>query len=270
MPLTMQPYLRLAIALITMALPSIALAQAAASPVTGIVIMHGKGGSPARLVNTLADALERKGYLVANLEMPWSGKRDYDVDVTRADQEVSAALEALRSKGAKKVFVAGHSQGGVYALHYAGKYPIDGVIAMAPGGNTNTQLFRQQLGAAVTLARTMVADGKGGERAQFMDYEGSRGTSPVHTTAAVYLTWFDPDGAMNQEKSSKAIPPALPVLFIAPRNDYPGLQRIKQSMFGALPANPLTRLYEPDSDHIGAPRASIDEIIRWTTEVAAR
>lgn len=92
----------------------------------------------------------------------------------------------------------------------------------------------------------------------------------MHTTAAVYLTWFDPDGAMNQEKSSRAIPPRLPVLFIAPRNDYPGLQRSKQAMYGALPSNPQTRLYEPDSDHTSAPHAAIDEIIRWTAEVATR
>ncbi len=236
----------------------------------GIVVMHGKGGSPARHVNTLAYGLERKGYLVANLQMPWSGKRDYDKDVTAAEQEVSAALDTLRSKGAKKVFVAGHSQGGVFALHYASQYPIDGVILIAPGGNIASAVFRQQLGATVELARKQIADGKGNERGQFMDYESSRGTSPVHTTAAIYLTWFDPDGAMNQEKSSRALPPGLPVLFIVPRNDYPGLQRLKLAMYGALPGNPLTRLYEPDSDHLGAPRASIDEIVRWTAEVAAR
>src|SRR5688572_23963768 len=37
----------------------------------GIVIMHGKGGSPTGLVAGLARALEEGGYLVANLEMPW-------------------------------------------------------------------------------------------------------------------------------------------------------------------------------------------------------
>lgn len=38
-------------------------------------------------------------------------------------------------------------------------------------------------------------------------------------------------------------------------------------MFRELPANPLTRLYEPSSDHLGAPSASADEIVRWTKEV---
>ncbi len=246
-------------------------AAAQATEKIGIVIMHGKGGSPtARHMLPFADGLESKGLLVANLEMPWSGRRDYDADVAKAEQEVTAALEALRGKGAKKVFVAGHSQGGVFALYYASKHPLDGVIVIAPGGSVASRIYLEKLGGSVDLARKMIAEGKGGERGQFMDYEGSRGTSPVHTTATIYLTWFDPEGAMNQAKSSKALPPALPVLYVGPTNDYPGLRQIRQSMFSALHGNPLTWLYEPNADHLGAPRASVDEITRWTAEVAAR
>lgn len=252
-----------------LALPGAATAQSPA-PVIGVVVMHGKGGNPNRHVIDLAKGLESKGYLVANLEMPWSGRRDYDADVATAEQEVKAALETLRSKGAKKMFVAGHSQAGVFALYYASKQPLDGAILIAPGGSVASKIYLEKVGDSVSLARKLIAEGKGGERSQFADYEGSKGTLQVHTTAAIYLTWFDPEGAMNQIKSSKALPSALPVLYIAPNNDYPSLRQIKQSMFSALPGNPLTRLYEPASDHLGAPRASIDEILRWTGEVAAR
>ena len=79
------------------------------APAIGIVVMHGKGGRPDRHVKLLAEALERKGWLVANLEMPWSGRREYDVDVAAAEKEVTAALDGMRAKGAKKLFVAGHS-----------------------------------------------------------------------------------------------------------------------------------------------------------------
>jgi len=58
------------------------------APKIGIVIMHGKGGSPSKHVADLASALEGKGYLVANLEMPWSGKRDYDATVSAAEEQV--------------------------------------------------------------------------------------------------------------------------------------------------------------------------------------
>lgn len=240
------------------------------TPAIGIVVMHGKGGSPARLVKALSDGLESKGLLVESLEMPWSGQRKYDKDVAAAGQEVSAALDRLRGKGAKKLFVAGHSQGAVFALHYATTHPLDGLIIIAPGGNVATSFYRQKVASSVSRARELVAAGKGNETGDFDEFEGGKGNWSVRTTAAIYLSWFDPDGAMNQEKSSRALPKTLPVLHVAPTSDYPALLRSKQDMFDALPEHPQKRLYEPNADHRGAPAASIDEIMRWTAEVAAR
>jgi pimeloyl-ACP methyl ester carboxylesterase len=246
-----------------------ASAERASSPI-GVVIMHGKGGMPGGLVAGLASSLEAKGYLVSNIEMPWSKKRQYDVDVRAAEKQVQSAVDELRAKGATHVFVAGHSQGGVFALHVGGQTTATGIVAIAPGGNVANSLFREKLGATVAEARKLVADGKGNERTQLYDFEGSKGMIPVATTAAVYLTWFDPNGAMNQWSASKNMNPKVPVLFIAPTGDYPGLLKVKQDMFGSLPANPLTRIYEPDSNHKDAPTASVDEIARWTAEVASR
>jgi pimeloyl-ACP methyl ester carboxylesterase len=234
----------------------------------GIVIMHGKGGSPTKNVSDLASALEAKGYLVANLDMPWSGRRDYDASVDAADNEVEAALAILRNKGATKVFVAGHSQGGLFALHFANAHVIDGLIAIAPGGNVDSAVFREKVGASVEQARKLIADGKGNGKTGFMDFEGAKGTTPVHSTAAIYLSWFDPDGAMNQSMAVKNMSPTIPVLYIAPKNDYPGLFKANPAMFAALPANPLTRLYEPNTNHLGAPSGSLDEIVKWTADVA--
>lgn len=254
---------------VVMILATVFQVAEAQSPQTriGIVIMHGKGGSPARHVAALASFLEDKGYLVANIEMPWSGRRQYDVDVGGAEKEVKAALAELRRKGATKLFVAGHSQGGLFALHYGGTHAIDGVVAITPGGNVANPLFRRNLGESVERARKLVGDGKGDEKTTFMDFEGSRGTSPVISTPVAYLSWFRPDGAMNQTMASQSV--KVPVLFIAPTGDYPGLLKVKQRMFDALPRHPLTKLYEPDSTHLEAPSASRDEILRWTSQVAS-
>ncbi len=66
-------------------------AKAKTSPVKiGIVLMHGKGGSPAKHVLTLATGLEGKSFLLASLDMPWSGRRGYDASVSEAEQEVSS------------------------------------------------------------------------------------------------------------------------------------------------------------------------------------
>lgn len=254
----------LAAAIIAFAQTSVAQTP---SPAIGVVIMHGKGGLPARHVSSLASSLEQRRYLVANLEMPWSANREYNAGVDVAEKEVAAALDALRAKGAGKVFVAGHSQGALFAIHFAGKHPVDGVIAIAPGGNVANPIFRKELGQSVEQARKLVAEGKGNQKTRFSDYEGSKGSYTVTATPAAYLSWFDPEGAMNQQRASRVLNPRVPVLFIVPKNDYPGLLRIKQMMFDALPKNPLTRMYEPDSSHLDAPFASRDEIVRWTAEV---
>ena len=48
------------------------------------------------------------------------------------------------------------------------------------------------------------------------------------------------------------------------------LVRLALAMFRVLPANALTRFYEPNSDHLNAPSASAEEIVRWTREVAQK
>jgi alpha-beta hydrolase superfamily lysophospholipase len=255
---------------LTIVLVIVAPAVAAQSPAgIGIVVMHGKGGSPERNVQELASFLEGKGYAVANLEMPWSGRREYDVSVDAAEKEVQSAFEALRGRGAKKLFLAGHSQGALFAIHYAGKHPVDGVVAIAPGGSVSTPVFRRELGESVGRARRLMSEGKADEKTRLMDYEGSRGTNPVFTTPAVYLTWFDPEGAMSLLRAAKSVKAGVPVLYVGPTGDYPNLLKGKAVVFGALPAHPLTKLHEPDSSHLDAPSASREEILRWTSQVAS-
>jgi len=265
-------FLILTLAIIGMTLPLSVTAQATdrASSKIAVVVMHGKGGSPDKHVASLASSLQEKGYLVANLEMPWSGKRDYDADVSAAEQEVVAAFAALREKGAQKLFIAGHSQGGLFAVYYGGKHPVDGVIAIAPGGNVGSAIYKEKLGESVSQARSLVAAGKGGEKTRFEDFENARGSYPVTATAAAYLNWFDPDGAMNLPKAVRSMPAQTPVLWIVAKKDYPGLRLSNLPLFDSFPRNPLTRLYEPESNHIGAPAASRDEIANWIAEVANR
>jgi dienelactone hydrolase len=249
--------------------PGIVHAQTPASQV-GIVIMHGKGGSPTKHVSDLASSLKDEGYLVANLEMPWSGSRNYDVGVGDGVKEVETALAGLRGQGAQKVFVAGHSQGGLFALHVGGKVATDGVIAIAPGGNVGSKVFREKLGEYVEQARAMIAAGKADEKTRFYDYESSKGTYPIFTTPAAYVGWFDPDGAMNQSSAAANVGFGVPVLYVGPTRDYPGLIGIKRTTFAALPENSLHKLYEPDASHLEAPSASREEIVRWMGEVLTK
>lgn len=207
---------------------------------------------------------------MANLEMPWSDRRKYDVPVGTAEDEVLAVMASMQSKGVKKIFIAGHSQGGLFALYFAGLHPVAGVIAIAPAGSVDSPLYREKLREPIERARNLFQQGKGQESDRFTDFEAGRGLFTVFTTAANYLSWFTPDGAMNQTQAIRSIKADIPVLFIAPTNDYPGLLMVKDSMFGALPKNPLSKLYEPNSNHLNAPVASTSEIENWIGLVAGK
>lgn len=255
-----------------LALCAFALAAAAANaqvPLLGAVVMHGKGGTPLKFVSDLAEALEAKGFLVANLEMPWSGSRTYDVDTDAADRQVAAALDGLKAKGAKKVFVMGHSQGGAFALHFAARYPVDGIVPIAPGGSVDTQVFREQTAESMALARNLIAEGRGAEKQRLEDYEGSRKNFTVVSPSSAYVTWFDPNGAMGLQRSLREFPPSVPVLWVSPTGDYAPLRRSSAANFARLPKHPLHRFAEPDTSHLGAPRAAVPAILEWTAAVAA-
>lgn len=265
----MIPRLLAAAVLAFTCIPASAAAQEA--PAVGVVILHGKGGRPEGLTRPLAVNLhQEKGWHVANIEMPWSGRRQYDVDVQSAEEEVSASIKALRQSGASRIFLAGHSQGAVFAIHYATKHPLDGLVLIAAGGSVATPFYRKQIGASVDRARQLVAEGKGKVQGEFEEFEGGKGHWNVRTTAETYLSWFDAGGAMNLMKSAAALPKNLPVLQVTPTGDYPALLRAKQELFDALPAHPLKRLHEPVSNHRNAPRDAAGDIARWIAEVAAR
>lgn len=259
----------LALLLPTAGVMSTANAQTPPSEI-GIVVMHGKGGNPGKYVDGLASELGQAGFQVANIEMPWSGNRHYDVNIDGTVNEITAALDAMRGKGAKKVFVSGHSQGGLFALLYAGRQQVDGVIAIAPGGSHGSQAFRDKLGSHVATAKGMIDAGRGNETERFADFEGSKGASPVTTTATIYFDWFNPDGQHNMDFVTSRVKSGTPVLYVAPTRDYPTLSKSRQENFSALPPNPQTRLYEPSSDHLGSPSAAAAELIRWVNQVVGQ
>lgn len=242
-------------------------ANAQTAPKAGVIVMHGKGGNPAGLMTPLVQHLEEQGFMVVSLDMPWSGRRGYNAEVAAAQAQVDGALNQLRAKGATHVFVAGHSQGGIFALHLGGVLTVDGVIAIAPGGNVASPIYEEKIGADRERAKAFVDAGQGAQIASYGDYEGGRGVFRVTTKSDIYWSWFDPQGAMNQERALRAIPAQLPVLYLAPTMDYPALLRANPGYFSLLPKHPLTRWATPSTSHMQAPRDAAPLIAQWISEV---
>jgi esterase/lipase len=143
------------------AMPSFAIAG---GKKVGVVLLHGSG-HPTKHISALAAKLESSNFLVATPEMPWSENRVYDAPVDDAANQANQALDALKEHGPGKFIIAGHSKGGVFALYYASKYPVDGLIAIAPGGNVGGKNFSNKLGGSVEKAKKLVESGKGDQKA---------------------------------------------------------------------------------------------------------
>jgi len=105
----------------------------AGGPRIGVVVLHAEGDDPYGQTLRFTRTLIRDGFLTDSPEMPWSARRAYDTGVNAAMKEIDAAVARLRSRGARKVFVAGHGLGAAAAVGYATLRRVDGLIALAPG-----------------------------------------------------------------------------------------------------------------------------------------
>lgn len=236
-------------------------AAVAADP-AGIVLLHGKQGSASTpLFSRLVSALMREGFHVSTPEMPWSRSRIYDQTYEEAMEEIDAAAQELRERGAKKIFIAGHSLGANAALHYATRTSVDGVLALAPGHQPESRFFRRNLGVSVKRAVSMIQAGKGDERASFDDANQGQ-FSTVQTTARIYLSYMDPEGAAVMPKSAAAIKQGTPFLWVV--GTYDGIYELGPSYaFDKAPPHPHSKYVVVTSDHRNTPRDATDEIVAW-------
>ena len=258
---------RLASVLLMSLFPVYALA---ADATIGVVVMHGKWGSPERIVNVFADALQKQGYLVANPEMPWSRRRAYDKGVEGADAEIDAEIAKLHNRGAKQIFLAGHSLGAAYALHYAASTALSGIIAIAPGHRPEGKVYLDMLAGAVKTARELVASQKGDELVSFTDLNSGNRRESFKAVATAFLSYFDPAGPMNMTRNVALVKAGTPVLWMVPTREEQPARGFVAAYYDKLPSHPGNKFVEPDSDHLNAPDAATPQAINWLRATAAK
>lgn len=246
---------------------AVSSAHAASIRQVGVVFMHGKWGSPDRLVNGLMAALSGKGFVNMAPEMPWSGRRAYDRSVDETMEDLTSIVGELKRQGATRIVVGGHSLGGAFALAYAGRIKVDGVMVIAPGHNPGAPRFRKLLGADVDRARAAVAAGKGKDIDTWQDLNVGDRISKVRASANAYLSYMDPDGPMNFLKLASGLKPDTPVLWAAPTREDSSFTTLSLKGYESLPPSPGHRRIEPDSDHLNAPSNVIPDVIDWLEKV---
>lgn len=226
----------------------------------GVLLMHGKWGAPGSML-ALARDLDARGYRVSTPEMAWSGRRLYDVEYPAALREIEAQVKQLRGKGAKRVVVAGQSLGANAAVAYAfSGLDLDGLAILAPGHFPERGMGGKQLRASLDRARSMVAANRGAEAESFDDVNQGRQRS-IRTAAAIYVSYFDPEGLGAITRNIRKLPRPVPVMLaIGTQDPFYGDSK---AMFDSAPAHPGSRYVALEGDHFGTPGAVAAELLRW-------
>lgn len=240
-----------------------AVSVAAAESKIGVVVLHGKWGSPSGPSKPFADQLESAGFLVESPELPWSGRRTYDAGVEAMVADIDTAVQSLRGKGAEKVCVAGHSMGAAGAIRYAGQTRVDCLIVLAPGHNPESMIMRSWTARDLSTARDMVANGKGDASAPFDDYNSGNRTKKVNVKARVFIEYFDGDGPFNMANNANHVLPGTPVLWVVGQDEAEGPKRSGGTAFRALPETAPKKIVEVPGGHLATPEKSGAIAIEW-------
>lgn len=238
----------------------------------GVVVMHGKGGTPNSKIRGLVSTLKKSGFHAVAPEMPWSGYRGvpkYRASVDDAYGEIAGYISQLRKEGAEHVFLAGHSLGANMALSYAThEGQVDGVIGIAPGHIVGGRFHQRSTEESVLAAQTMIGQGSGKEVTDFKDYNIGR-KFEVQTTPLIYQSYFDPEGKANFFTNIAALK-EIPILWIAPDKDKVTVMGLAKRIYMQASDHPLNRYQLIRSDHGSAPAKSASLVMRWMEEVVGK
>ncbi len=229
----------------------------------GVILMHGKWGSGASKspVGVLGKALSSAGFIVLVPDMPWSKKRLYSKDYDGAMGEIDKAVAKLKSKGATKIVVGGHSMGANAALGYGARRDgIAAVLAIAPGHVPEVSSWKKKFAADVAKAKEMVAAGKGDKKDKFHDInQGKKKT--LNVSASVYLSWFAPDGPSPMPANAANLKPGTVLFWVTGSKDGLHKRAGEAYAFDKAPPNPKSAYVVVTAGHVDAPKKSKKEII---------
>lgn len=224
----------------------------------GVVVLHGKQGTPMRSV---VSSLEAAGFWALSPELPWSNRRIYDRTYEQMLQEVDAAVEDLKRRGATRIVVAGHSMGAGAALRYGATRPgLAGVIVMAPGHRIDLPEFGNRFAKELARAHQFISAGRADEAETFEDFNAD--AFKVRTTPRIYLSMFDPEGGAAFSRNAPLLKAGTPLLWVVGRRDF-GFAAGEGYAFARAPAHASSRYVVIDAGHVDTPQKALPVVIDW-------
>lgn len=222
---------------------------------TAVIALHGKWGKPP---GPLAASFEAAGARVVSPVMTWSRERLYDVDYSSALQEVHALVEQLRAQGAQTVVLAGHSLGANAAIAYLARYSdVDALMIFAPGHVPELQYRAGQTQASLKAARERRESGRGEQSDfEFTDFNSGDRRRQILSSAAVYLSFYEPQGLANMSESAAKARASIPVFYAGTTQDP--IHRWGQGsryIYDRLPMHRNSVYVESSAAHMEVPQA---------------
>lgn len=99
----------------------------------GCLLIHGFSSTPAE-VRELGEKLSAEGYSVCGVKLAGHGTTLEDFENSKHNNWISSVTDAYNKLQSccSKIYVIGHSMGGVLALNIAENYPVDKIVLLAP------------------------------------------------------------------------------------------------------------------------------------------
>lgn len=100
---------------------------------TGCLLIHGFSSTPAEL-RELGESLSKEGYTVLSILLSGHGTVVENMEKSNYGDWIKSAEEGYErlKKTCTKIYVIGHSMGGLLALNLAENYKVDKLVALAP------------------------------------------------------------------------------------------------------------------------------------------
>jgi esterase/lipase len=248
---------------IVLLVSALMLSASAHSEAIGVVMMHGKHGTPSQL-QQLAATVANAGFLVERPEMCWSATRIYDQTYLECFADIDAAATRLKSHGATAIVVLGMSLGGNAALGFgARRQDLKAIIALAPAHAPELLRRRPDIAQSIATAQAAVVTGKLDEKETFNDID--LGTIfPVNTTPVIYLSFFGPESLAVMPDNAAHL--TAPVLMVSGSNDP--TQSNAGNFFARAPFDPRNEHVTVEADHLSTPAASAAAVLSWLKMLA--
>ena len=162
----------------------------------GYLLLHGKGSGPrlpACVMNPLANKMQEDGLLLEHNHMSWGLGSLYFHHIDESLNDIAQGIERLKSQGATRIHLVGHSLGANVAFYYASKFiNFTSIVALAPAHNTHIAKFNQWSNWSRNKAQSLISQGQDGP-ADFIDVS-MLDVYIINCIPSAYLSYLDPMG----------------------------------------------------------------------------